>query len=153
MQKFIIKNNFDKGLIDNINTIRVRFVERVIPEKKIKVIYAEDQEGLARLVDYKLSKQGYEVTIFNNGDGVTEKVEEIKPDCILLDLMLPVKDGLTILKELKGNDEVKNIPVIMLSVQGEEKKIEQALKFGAIDYIQKPFSISELSSYIHKALA
>lgn len=124
-----------------------------MPEKKVKVVYAEDQEGLARLVDYKLSKQGFEVTVFNNGDGVIERIIEIKPDCILLDLMLPIKDGLTILKELKGNDEVKNIPVIILSVQGEEKKIEQALNFGAVDYIQKPFSISELSSYIHKVLA
>jgi len=57
------------------------------------------------------------------------------------------------LEELKGNEEVKNIPVIMLSIQGEEKKIEQAFKFGAADYIQKPFSTVELSARIHKALA
>lgn len=123
------------------------------PLKKRKILYAEDQEGLARLVEYKLSQEGFEITILNNGGNVVNKVKELKPDLILLDLMLPIKDGVTILEELKSNKDLKNIPVIMLSIQGEEQKIGQAQRLGVIDYIQKPFSIHELSERIHKALA
>jgi DNA-binding response OmpR family regulator len=121
--------------------------------KKSKIIYAEDQESIARLVDFKLSKEGFDVILLNSGENVVEKVIEQKPVLILLDLMLPVKDGMTVLEELKSNDEVKNIPVIMLSVHGEEQKVLQAFNSGAVDYIQKPFSIDELTTRIRKALA
>jgi len=58
----------------------------------------------------------------------------------LLDLMLPVKDGMSVLEELKSNDEVKNIPVIMLTIHGEEQKVMQTFNSCAVDYIDKPFS-------------
>ena len=67
--------------------------------------------------------------------------------------MLPIKDGITVLEELKSNEEVKNIPVIMLTVNGEEKKVLRAFNSGAVDYIEKPFSTDELTTRIRKALA
>ena len=70
-----------------------------------------------------------------------------------MDFMLPIKDGMSILEESKINDEVKNIPVIMLTVLCEEQKVQQALNSGAIDYIQKPFSTGEITAPISKALA
>ena len=106
---------------------------------KPKIIYAEDQESIARLVDFKLSKEGFDVILLNSGENVVEKVVEHKPVLILLDLMLPIKDGMSILEELKSNDEVKNIPVIMLTVHGEEQKVQHPFNSGAIDYIQNPF--------------
>ena len=121
--------------------------------KKTKIIYAEDQESIARLVHFKLSKEGFDVLLLNSGENIVEKVVEQKPVLILLDLMLPIKDGMSVLKELKSNDEVKNIPVIMLSVHGEEQKVLQAFNSGAVDYIQKPFSTAELTTRIRKALA
>jgi DNA-binding response OmpR family regulator len=118
-----------------------------------KILYAEDQESIARLVEYKLTKDGFDLILMKSGENVVETIIEEKPALILLDLMLPIKDGLTILEELKTHDELKNIPVIILSVQGEENKILQALNSGAADYIQKPFSTSELTTRIRKALA
>jgi DNA-binding response OmpR family regulator len=118
-----------------------------------KIIYAEDQDSIARLVEFTLAKEGFDVTVLQNGERVVEMVLELKPDLILLDIMLPIKNGLTILEELKSNEEVRNIPVIMLSIQGEEKKILQAFNAGAVDYIQKPFSTTELATRIRKALA
>ena len=118
-----------------------------------KILYAEDQESIARLVEYKLERDGFDLILMKSGEKVVETIIEEKPALILLDLMLPIKDGLTILEELKTHDEVKNIPVIILSVQGEENKILQALNSGAADYIQKPFSTSELTTRIRKALA
>ena len=122
-------------------------------QKRKKILYAEDQESIARLVEYKLVKDGFDLILMKSGEKVVETIIEEKPALILLDLMLPIKDGLTILEELKTNDEVKNIPVIILSVQGEENKILHALNSGAADYIQKPFSTSELTTRIRKALA
>lgn len=121
--------------------------------KKSKIIYAEDQESIARLVDFKLSKEGFDVILLNSGANVLDKVIEQKPVLILLDLMLPIKDGITVLEELKSNEEVKNIPVIMLTVNGEEKKVLRAFNSGAVDYIEKPFSTDELTTRIRKALA
>ena len=121
--------------------------------KKLKIIYAEDQESIARLVDFKLSKEGFDVILLNSGANVLDKAIEQKPVLILLDLMLPIKDGITVLEELKSNEEVKNIPVIMLTVNGEEKKVLRAFNSGAVDYIQKPFSTDELTTRIRKALA
>ena len=118
-----------------------------------KILYAEDQESIARLVEYKLAKDGFDLILMKSGENVVETIVEEKPALILLDLMLPIKDGLTILEELKMHEEVKNIPVIILSVQGEENKILQALNLGAADYIQKPFSTNELTTRIRKALA
>jgi two-component system, OmpR family, alkaline phosphatase synthesis response regulator PhoP len=124
-----------------------------IESGKPKIVYAEDDEGIARLVEFKLINKGYDVILLKSGNNVVETIIDKKPILILLDLMLPMKDGITILKELKMNDEVKNIPVIMLSVQGEEKIVVQALNLGAADYMQKPFSTTELASRIDKALA
>jgi len=124
-----------------------------IESEKPKIVYAEDDEGIARLVEFKLLNKGFDVILLKSGNNVVETIIDRKPTLILLDLMLPIKDGLTILKELKMNDEVKNIPVIMLSVQGEERIVVQALNLGAADYMQKPFSTTELASRIDKALA
>ena len=124
-----------------------------IESEKPKIVYAEDDEGIARLVEFKLLNKGFDVILLKSGNNVVETIIDRKPILILLDLMLPIKDGITILKELKKNDEVKNIPVIMLSVQGEEKIVVQALNLGAADYMQKPFSTTELASRIDKALA
>lgn len=124
-----------------------------IESEKSKIVYAEDDEGIARLVEFKLINKGFDVILLKSGNNVVETIIDKRPILILLDLMLPIKDGITILKELKMNEEVKNIPVIMLSVQGEEKIVVQALNLGAADYMQKPFSTTELASRIDKALA
>jgi len=127
-------------------------MENIESEKPI-IVYAEDDEGIARLVEFKLMNKGFDVILLKSGHNVVETIIDKKPTLILLDLMLPIKDGITILKELKMNEELKNIPVIMLSVQGEEKIVVQALNLGAADYMQKPFSTTELASRIDKALA
>ena len=121
--------------------------------KKSKIIYAEDQESIACLIDFKLSKEGFDVILLNSGANVLDKAIEQKPVLILLDLMLTIKDGITVLEELKSNEEVKNIPVIMLTVNGEENKVLRAFNSGAVDYIEKPFSTDELTTRIRKALA
>uniref|UniRef100_A0A832CV02 Response regulator n=1 Tax=Ignavibacterium album TaxID=591197 RepID=A0A832CV02_9BACT len=121
-------------------------------DKKKKIIYAEDSDSLVKLMTYKLQNEGYDITVFTNGENVYETVIAEKPDLVILDLMMPIKDGLTILKEIKSNPETKSIPVIMLTTNAEEDTILKALESGANEYITKPFSTAVLLAKIKKIL-
>ncbi len=119
---------------------------------KKKIFYAEDSDSLIKLMTYKLQNEGYDVTVFPNGEEVYEKVVSEKPDLVILDLMMPIKDGLTVLKEIKSNPETATIPVIMLTTNAEEETILNALEIGAEEYITKPFSTAVLLAKIKKII-
>lgn len=121
-------------------------------DKKKKIIYAEDSDSLVKLMTYKLQNEGFDLTVFTNGENVYETVIAEKPDLVILDLMMPIKDGLTILKEIKSNPETSSIPVIMLTTNAEEDTILKALESGANEYITKPFSTAVLLAKIKKIL-
>lgn len=121
-------------------------------ENKKKIFYAEDSDSLVKLMTYKLQNEGYDITVFTNGENVYETVVAEKPDLVILDLMMPIKDGLTILKEIKSNPETSSIPVIMLTTNAEEDNILKALESGANEYITKPFSTAVLLAKIKKIL-
>lgn len=121
-------------------------------ENKKKIFYAEDSDSLVKLMTYKLQNEGYDITVFTNGENVYETVVAEKPDLVILDLMMPIKDGLTILREIKSNSETSSIPVIMLTTNAEEETILKALEAGANEYITKPFSTAVLLAKIKKIL-
>ncbi|MEP0860031.1 MAG: response regulator [Ignavibacterium sp.] len=119
---------------------------------KKKIFYAEDSDSLIKLMTYKLQNEGYEIIVFNTGEEVFEKAITEKPDLIILDLMMPIKDGLTVLKEIKSNPKTDSIPVIMLTTNAEEETILKALEAGALEYITKPFSTAVLLAKIKKII-
>ncbi|WP_337867094.1 response regulator [Ignavibacterium sp.] len=121
-------------------------------ENKKKIFYAEDSDSLVKLMTYKLQNEGYDIIVFTNGEIVYESVVAEKPDLVILDLMMPIKDGLTILREIKSNPDTSNIPVIMLTTNAEEDTILKALETGASEYITKPFSTAVLLAKIKKIL-
>jgi two-component system, OmpR family, alkaline phosphatase synthesis response regulator PhoP len=123
-----------------------------VEEKKIKIIFAEDDVSIARLVIFRLNKEGYEVIHFKDGEHVVQNIRIIKPHLILLDRMMPIKNGLTILREIKSDDAISDIPVIFLTSESKENSIEDSIKLGAADYIIKPFSTNDLLLRIKKAL-
>jgi len=102
-----------------------------------KILVTEDDKFLVNVLLSKLSKEGFEVIHAFDGEEALAKVREKKPDLILLDLILPVKDGFDVLKELKEDGATKNIPVIILSNLGQETDIEKGKKLGAVDYMIK----------------
>ncbi|MCX7875382.1 MAG: response regulator [Melioribacteraceae bacterium] len=113
--------------------------------EKIKIVYAEDSKYISNVVVRNLEHEGYLVYHFNDGLNVFQKVKELKPDLILLDNLMPNKDGFTVLKELKSNDETKNIPVIFFTSEADKNKIIQGIGAGLVDYIVKePGTIGEL---------
>lgn len=117
-----------------------------------KIILAEDVDAIAKIVMHKLNNSGYEVQHFKNGEGVVEAVIEQKPSLLITDIMMPIKDGMTILKEIKSNAEVSDIPVIILTGNSHEDSVVRGFKSGAADYIRKPFSTAELLLRVKKAL-
>jgi DNA-binding response OmpR family regulator len=119
---------------------------------KKKVLFAEDNESITKIIIYILQKDGYEIFHYPTGEGVVEGIKSNKPDLILLDLMMPFKDGLMILREIKTDPELKNIPVIFLSANSSDDKIKKGMAMGAADYILKPFSFDDLSLRIKKQL-
>ncbi len=119
----------------------------------MSLIYCvEDDENIRELVSYALRGQGYNVMGFGDAAALTPALLQNMPDLILLDIMLPGKDGLTILKELRAKKEYADIPVIIMTAKSGEYDIVRGLDLGADDYVTKPFGIMELISRIKSVL-
>lgn len=110
--------------------------------KKIKVLYAEDEPFLARIVLDGLSSSGYEVNLALDGQLAWTQFQENKPDICILDIMMPHKDGYTLAAEIRKADP--NIPIIFLSAKAFTEDVVMGFKSGGNDYLKKPFSIDEL---------
>lgn len=114
-------------------------------EEKIAVVLVEDDERLAQLTARYLESHNVTVTIVNNGRDAVGKVMQVRPDVVLLDLMLPGMSGLDICRELRSRSDV---PILMVTARGEEADRVVGLEGGADDYIAKPFSSRELLARI-----
>jgi len=120
---------------------------------KKKILVIEDDKFLRELIVRKLQKEGLDVSEAVDGEEGIKKVNEIKPDLILLDLILPTVDGFEVLKRIKSNPEVAEIPVIILSNLGQQEDIEKGLRLGAVDYLVKAlFTPGEIIEKIKKYL-
>ena len=117
-----------------------------------KIVLAEDDAHIARLIIFKLEREGYELLWAQDGEEALETIKKNKPDLILLDIMMPVMDGYEVLKKLKEDENLKSIPVIMLTAKGQEQDVIKGFEYGVEDYIIKPFRPAELAARIKKAL-
>jgi two-component system alkaline phosphatase synthesis response regulator PhoP len=117
-----------------------------------KIFAVEDDVSVREVIMYSLQSAGYEVEGFDNGDDFVAAMSKVIPHLILLDIMLPGDDGLTILKRLRNNPRLNKIPIIMLTAKSGEIDKVKGLDMGADDYITKPFSVMELISRVNAAL-
>ncbi|MGB2403078.1 MAG: response regulator transcription factor [Akkermansiaceae bacterium] len=108
------------------------------------VLVIEDEEDIADLVSFNLTRGGFEVATASDGLAGLEAAKSIRPDIIVLDLMMPGMDGISLFKELKRNVATRLIPVIMLTARGQTEDRIAGLEVGADDYMSKPFSPKEL---------
>lgn len=102
-----------------------------------KILVAEDDKFLGSAYRVKLTKEGFEIKIATDGAATIELLKTFKPDLIILDLVMPVKDGFAALAEIKKNEATRNIPVIIASNLGQKEDIDKGLALGAVDYIVK----------------
>ena len=117
------------------------------------MIYCVDDDNTIREIEvYTLKQTGFEAKGFADGEALFEALKAEKPDLIVLDIMLPGKDGMEILKEIRSNPETERIPVIMATAKGTEIDKIQGLDKGADDYLVKPFGTMEMVSRIKAVL-
>ena len=110
-----------------------------------KILVVEDNEDNRRILVYRLRKIGnFDIREATNGQEALTKAQLERPDLVLLDIMMPQMDGWEVLKLLRVDEDTAEVPVAMLSARTEARDRVQGLQEGAIDYICKPFSLSEL---------
>jgi len=114
-----------------------------------RVLIIEDDSNIAELLRLYMEKDGFIVTIAENGALGLAEFEKGEPDLILLDIMMPVLDGWAVCREIRA---VSNVPIIMLTAKGETLDKVTGLEMGADDYIIKPFEVSELMARIHAVM-
>ncbi|MDD3081840.1 MAG: response regulator transcription factor [Desulfobacterales bacterium] len=119
---------------------------------KEKILVVDDEEDIVELVRYNLSREGYQTLSAETGEKALRLARTEKPDLVVLDLMLPGMDGLEVTRAMKGDAELRRIPIVMLTAKGEEPDIVAGLEMGADDYIVKPFSTKILVARVRAAL-
>lgn len=105
--------------------------------KKPKILLVEDEEMLANMYEVKFNNEGYELLKAHDGAKGLEMVKSIKPDFVLLDIIMPKMDGFSVLSAMKEDPELQNIPVLLLTNLGQDEDIEKGKKLGAVGYLVK----------------
>jgi len=136
----IIRDRFEKISVD------------VKSDANIRVIVIDDEADILQLIRMKLSKEGFDVSTASNGDEGIEKVLRDKPDVMIVDILMPGKDGYQVVSEVKARLREDSPVIIMLTSKTEDADMVKGLSMGADDYITKPFSPRELIERINVAL-
>src|SRR5208283_394826 len=118
----------------------------------MKILVVDDESDIVDLVSSNLQREGYRVVPAYTGEEALDLVRTIRPDLMVLDLMLPGMQGLEVCRLVRANGEYSNMPIIILSARDSEVDRILGLEMGADDYITKPFSVRELVSRIRVAL-
>ena len=119
---------------------------------KKTILVVEDEEDLRDIVVYNLERDGYKTVAVESGEEGLERAIALRPDLVILDLMLPGMNGMDVCRQLKQADDTKAIPIIMASAKGEEADIVSGLELGADDYVTKPFSPRILLARVRSVL-
>lgn len=118
-----------------------------------KILFVEDEPTLQKTLSDVLAKEGYEIKTASDGEEGLVSAKEFKPDIILLDLILPKKDGFAVLKELKADEELKYTPVIVLTNLEGTADVEKVLELGATTYLVKAnYDLNEVVAKVKQAL-
>ena len=116
------------------------------------ILVADDEKLLRELLDFRLSQRGYEVVLAEDGREALARLDDDGPDAVVLDMMMPVHDGLDVLRRIRASDTHGETPVVMLTARRAEQDIVGALELGANDYLVKPFMPEELLARLSRLL-
>lgn len=116
----------------------------------MRILIIEDDTFFQNFYQTKLEEKGFQIYIASNGNEGLSKIYSLKPDLIILDLIMPEKDGFEVLQVLSQNTDFKKIPVLVFSTLGQESDVQKAKQLGASDYVNKSFlDLDKLISKIH----
>lgn len=117
-----------------------------------KILIVDDEEHIQELIKFNLENNGYKVICASNGMEALKLVRSEKPNLVLLDVMLPGIDGYDVCKEIRRDNNISNMPIIMITAKSEELDKILGLELGADDYMTKPFSVRELLARVKAVL-
>lgn len=117
------------------------------------ILIADDEPLLTELLEFRLQSKGYETVVAHDGRKALALFKERAPAAVVLDAMMPVHDGMEVLRRIRADEEQGDVPVIILSARRGEDDIVRALQAGANDYIVKPFLPEELTVRLQRLLA
>lgn len=117
-----------------------------------RILVVEDDDDLSDMLRYKLESEGYDVTVQSDGTDAWEHLDDADelPDIVLLDVMLPGLDGFGVLKRIRDDPAMEDLPVVLLTGRGKEDDVVKGLELGADDYVTKPFSPSALVARVRR---
>lgn len=116
------------------------------------ILVVEDEEDIRELINYNLTREGFQVEAVATGEDALQSLKKLTPDLVLLDLMLPGVDGLEVCRRLKNNASTSSVPVVIVTAKGEEADVVTGLELGADDYVIKPFSPRVLLARVRAVL-
>lgn len=117
-----------------------------------RILAVDDDPVIQRLLRVNLEMEDYEVAVASDGVEALEQVRAFRPDLVLLDVMMPVKDGWQVCVEMKGDPDLAEIPVVFLSARAQEADVERGAHLGADAYVTKPFDPLELLALVARLL-
>ncbi|MDY6819815.1 MAG: response regulator [Halobacteriales archaeon] len=116
-----------------------------------EIVIADDDDTIRELVEFKLRTAGHDITAFENGQDCWHHLQDANPpDGIVLDVMMPGMTGLQVLERIRDDDDLGDVPVIILTSRGREEHVIEGLETGATEYMTKPFSPNELLARVNR---
>lgn len=117
------------------------------------ILVVEDEPNIVLSLQFLMKKEGFDVRIANDGEAALAEVRARAPDLILLDVMIPLRDGYEVCQTIRANPDWRSIYIIMLTAKGRDVDREKGLSLGANDYVTKPFSTRDLTEKVKQILA
>ncbi len=117
-----------------------------------KILIADDEANIVISLEFLMVNSGYQVQTVTNGDDALHQITEFRPDLILLDIMLPQKNGFEVCQKIRENPAWNDIKVVMLTAKGRESEVIKGLALGADAYITKPFATKDLLDHVQRLL-
>jgi two-component system alkaline phosphatase synthesis response regulator PhoP len=117
-----------------------------------KILIADDEPNIVISLEYLMKREGFDVAVAADGEAALTELAEHMPDLILLDIMLPKKDGFEVCQQIRANPEWDSVKILMLTAKGRETEIAKGLALGADAYMTKPFSTKDLLARVQQLL-
>ncbi len=113
-----------------------------------RVLLIEDEPNIIEAISFILTRDGWTVHTHSDGETAADRVRQLPPDMIILDVMLPGRSGFDILRDLRADPQTETIPVMMLTARGQTKDRDMAMRLGASHFMTKPFSNAEVLEHV-----
>ena len=117
-----------------------------------RILIADDEPNIVISLEYLMKREGFEVYVANDGEATLAALASLRPDLVLLDIMLPKKSGFEVCQQIRANSKWKDIKVVMLTAKGRETEVSKGLALGADVYVTKPFSTKDLVAQVRALL-